>query len=352
MIDFTASQAQPSAQRARPLRQAVLVDPHQGCCVMRHDRHPGLDDRTAMAFVAETPGSTTQQTGHEAFDHRSAVPTGVGAVHLGRGAYVVQVRFVQDPKDVLRGRRQGEGSDGFRDAYGENPPRMQCLPQGGVIERQIARQRVDGQGGARPDPGDGRLHMGNQGLHISDITGMAHRQREGNDEASGWIGDHARLAAKRGGAVACAFAHGSNGGIVGVDNLAVGQRFALRQASRLVCDPVMRLKRGRELGVQLRPRLCRPLRRGPCRHAWAARANGSTGRPTSSNGVSVWRTSVTNTWLISRHWRPKRRIIFARSRWSCCAGACSAVPLVAHSSVMVVTPWRTFWGPYTAWPHH
>ena len=57
------------------------------------------------------------------------------------------------------------------------------------------------------------------------------------------------------------FANGRNGGIVGVDDLAVGQRLALREPAGLVCDPVMGLERGRELGVQTRPLVLRQLRR-------------------------------------------------------------------------------------------
>jgi hypothetical protein len=159
VIDFTASQAQPSAERAGPLRETIFVDAHQSGRVVRHNGHPRLDDRTAMALVGEAPCSTTQQAGNDAFDHRSAVPTRAGELHLGRGPYAVQVRLVQDPENVLRCRRRGEGSDGFGDPHGENPPRMQGLTQGGVMERQIASQRVDDWDGARPDLGDRLLHV-------------------------------------------------------------------------------------------------------------------------------------------------------------------------------------------------
>ena len=37
---------------------------------------------------------------------------------------------------------------------------------------------------------------------------------------------------------------------------------------------------------------------------------------------------------------------------SVCACSCSAAPLVAHSAVIDVMTWRTFFGPYTGWPHH
>jgi hypothetical protein len=148
---------------------------------------------------------------------------------------------------------------------------MQRLAQGGVIQRQIPGQRVDGRRGACPDPGHRLLHLVDQRLHISDIARIPHGQMQGKDKTSRWIGDDAGLAAKLGGAVAFALAHGRNRGIVRVDDLAVGQGLALRQAARLVCDPVMRRERGFQLGVQPRPPLCRQLRRavqarlgGPC----------------------------------------------------------------------------------------
>jgi hypothetical protein len=147
LINVTASQTQPSAELARPLRQAIVVDADQCRRVVRHDRHPRLDERPAMAFVGEVPYATTQQTGNEAFDHWSAVATRVGEVHLGWSPDVVQVRLVQAVEDVLRRRRRGKGIDGFRDAHGENPALVQRLTQGSVIERQITGQRVDGQGG-------------------------------------------------------------------------------------------------------------------------------------------------------------------------------------------------------------
>jgi hypothetical protein len=95
VIDLTASHAQPSAERARPLRETILVDAHQGRCVVRHTRHPRLDDGATMTFVREARGSTVQQAGNDTFDHGSAGPTRVGPAHLGRGPDGVQIRFVQ-----------------------------------------------------------------------------------------------------------------------------------------------------------------------------------------------------------------------------------------------------------------
>ena len=100
MIDFTASQAQPSAEFARPLRQTILVDTDQRCRIVGHDRHARLYNRAEMALVGEAPRSTAQQTGHDAFDDRSAVATRVGQVHRGRGPYSMQACFVQYPEDL------------------------------------------------------------------------------------------------------------------------------------------------------------------------------------------------------------------------------------------------------------
>ena len=109
-MDFSASQAQPTAECARPLRQAILVDADPGRRLVRHDSHPHLDDRAAMTFVSEVPCSTRQQAGNEAFDPGAAVATRGGQVHLGRGPYAMQVRLVQKPENVRRCRRGGRGS--------------------------------------------------------------------------------------------------------------------------------------------------------------------------------------------------------------------------------------------------
>ena len=259
LIDFTAPQPQPSAEHTCPLRETILVDADQGGRMVRHDGHARLHDGATMAFVREARRSTVQQTGHEAFDYRSAVPTGTRQVHLGGGSSVVQVRLVQDLEHVLRCRRRGEGIDSFWDPHGENPPLMQGLPQGDVIQRHIASQRVDGRGGARPDPGDRLRYFVDQGLHVTGSTRIPHGQRPGQDKASRRFGNNARLAAKLGGAITLPFADGRNRGIVRVDNFAVRQHFALRQPAGLVFDPLMGRESGGKLGVQARPLVLRQL---------------------------------------------------------------------------------------------
>src|SRR5207245_1816568 len=63
---------QPSAERAGPLRETILVDADQGGPVVRHHSHPCLDNRTPVTLVGEARRSTAQQAGHDAFHHGSA----------------------------------------------------------------------------------------------------------------------------------------------------------------------------------------------------------------------------------------------------------------------------------------
>src|SRR6266516_1139193 len=241
--------------------ETILVDADQGGRVVRHHRHPCLDNRTPVTLVGEARRSTAQQAGNDAFHHGSAVPTRVGEMHLCRGPDILHASLAQDPGDVLRQGRRGKGSDRPGDPHRENPPRMQGFTQGGVIERQIAGQRVDGRGGARPDSGDGLLHVGHQGLYITGITRIPQGQMQRKDEARRRLGNNARLAAELGGAVAFALADGGNGGIVGVDDLAVAQCLAVREPAGLRFDPVMGFKGGCKLGVQTCPLILRQLRR-------------------------------------------------------------------------------------------
>jgi hypothetical protein len=233
------------------------VDADQRCRIVRHDGHPCWYDRATMTFVGDAGSSTAPQAGNEAFHHRSAIATRVSEIHLAGGPCLRQAVLVQKTPDVLRRGRRGERLDRCWDPYGENPLLVQHLTQGGSMERPIAGQRVDGGGGACRDPGDGVLHIVNQGLHRTGITGFPHGPMPGEDEASGWLGDNPWLAAELGGAIAFAFANGRNGGVVGVDDFAVGQRFALRESTGLGGDLLMRLDGCRKLDVQARPLILR-----------------------------------------------------------------------------------------------
>src|SRR6266850_8318017 len=260
-IDIMTLQTQQSAELLRPFRQAVLVDAPQGRGVVCHDRHPHLHDRPTMTFVGDPRCATVQEAGNDTFDHRAAVATSTGELHLVRGALMVQAGFVQNPEDLLLGGCRGEGLDRLRNAYGEDSPAMQCRAQRGVIESQIARQRVDGRGGPTRDLGYSDLHFVNQGQHRAGITGVTHGQMQGKDEAGGWFGNNPGLAAKLGGAVALAFANGGNRGIVGIDNFTLGQGFAVGEPTGLGGDLVMGCEGSFELGVQALPLALSQLRR-------------------------------------------------------------------------------------------
>lgn len=247
------------------------MDADQRRRVVGHNGHPHVDDRATMTFIGDASGSTAQQAGHDALDHGSAVATRVGEVHLTRGPYSRQASLAQEPQDVLRCGRRGEGRGRCWDPDGKNPLLVQGLTQRGIIERSIAGQRVEGGSGVRRAPTDCLLHVVDQGLHVADVTGVSHGQMQAKDEARRWLGNHAGFAAKLGGAVALPFANGRNGRIVHVDNFAVGQRLALREPAGLVCNSVMRLDRGGELGIQACPLLLRQRRcpmqtllGGPC----------------------------------------------------------------------------------------
>jgi hypothetical protein len=118
------------------------------------------------------------------------------------------------------------------------------------MQRQIARERVNGQGGAPLNPGDRFRHFVHQGLHVTGVAGIPHGQGQGKHDAGRWVDEHPGCAAKLGGAVTLPLAHGGDGRIIGIDDFAMAQGLALGQASRWVGDPVMRIQSGRELDIQ------------------------------------------------------------------------------------------------------
>jgi hypothetical protein len=122
LIDFTASQPQPTAEFAWPLRETIFMNAHQRSRIVGHNRHARWHDRTPMAFVGEVRSAATQQAGNDTFDHRSAVAIGVGEVHLGSSPDAVQVRLIQAPEDSLRCGRRGSGSM----VFGIPTVRMPC----------------------------------------------------------------------------------------------------------------------------------------------------------------------------------------------------------------------------------
>src|SRR4051812_37956687 len=214
-------QTQQTAELVRACGQAVLVDTYQRGRVVSYDGHPRVYDGSAMAPVADPRGTPAQQARNDTFDYWAAIASGAGELYVARGARTLQARFVQHPPDVFGGWGRGERCDRVRDAYGENPPGVQGLPQGGIVQGQIPSQGVDGQGGTAGGPAQGGLHFIEQGHHIAGITGIPDRQRKGEDEARGGLGDNPGLTTELCGAVALAFANGGDRGIVGIDNFAL-----------------------------------------------------------------------------------------------------------------------------------
>jgi hypothetical protein len=74
------------------------------------------------------------------------------------------------------------------------------------------------------------LYPVKQGQHIARVTGIARGHLVGKDKARRGLRQDAGLAAKLRRAIAFAFDDGGNGGVIGIDDFAVGQFFALRQA--------------------------------------------------------------------------------------------------------------------------
>jgi hypothetical protein len=105
---------------------------------------------------------------------------------------------------------------------------MQYCSQGGIIECQIASQRADGGSGEGRHSRNRLLHVGDQGLHIAAVTGIAHGKMQAKDKAHGGLGDRPGFAAKLGGAMTLPFANGRNRGIVRVDDRAMGQGLVLQ----------------------------------------------------------------------------------------------------------------------------
>ena len=75
-------EAQQSAEFLRPFRQTVVLNSYQGGGIVCHHRHAHLEFSPMMALVGDLPDTATQQTLNKALDHRSAVATGTGHMHL------------------------------------------------------------------------------------------------------------------------------------------------------------------------------------------------------------------------------------------------------------------------------
>jgi hypothetical protein len=239
-MDMMALQSQPSAEFLRPCRQGMLLDADQRRRVGRHDRHARVHDRAAVAFGGDARGAATQQTRHEAFDHRPAVATSARDVHLVRRTLSVQTRLVQDAAHVLLTWHWRERRDGAWDTHRADAAGVERLAPRRLMERQIAGQRMDGQRAPSRDSRKGLLDAVEQGPHRAEIIRVAHGQLQGNAEAGGHLSEHARFAAKRRRTVPLACADGGQSAIIGMDDCAMRQRRAMGQTSRWFGKPLLR----------------------------------------------------------------------------------------------------------------
>lgn len=107
------------------------------------------------------------------------------------------------------------------------------------------------------DEVDGLLHLVEQGPHITRITWIALGDAIGEHETRSRLGQNPGFATKLGRTIAFAFDNGGNGGIIGIDDFALVQLFALGQALRLFDDLTMRITGRLQVAKQaLALRLC------------------------------------------------------------------------------------------------
>ena len=116
---------------------------------------------------------------------------------------------------------------------------MQGLAQLGVIDPQITTKGDDPQAFGGDDKVNGVLDLVEHGQHIARVTWIARGHPIGKDKAGRGLRHDAGLAAKLRGAVALAFEDGGNGGVIGIDDFALGKFFALGEALRLCGDVPM-----------------------------------------------------------------------------------------------------------------
>ena len=194
-----------------------------------------------MTFVSNVCCPLTEQVLNKTFDHWPAVATRAGEMNPVRGALSVLTWLIEDPADLDLGGRRREGFYHPWDAHCQNPTAMQRCTQRRVIKGQIASQRMDGRFASRRDLRTSVLHFVDQGQHIAGIRGISYREMHGEGEARGYLGDHTGFFAKLRGTVALAFENRRNGDIIGIDDFAMGQRRAMREASGLFFNPLMAL---------------------------------------------------------------------------------------------------------------
>jgi hypothetical protein len=137
-----------------------------------------------------------------------------------------------------------------RHADGEHATRVEGVAQLRVIDSKITAQRVDMYTLGARHAVQGLLDLIKQGEPRARITRIALRDAVGKDKTRGGFGDDTGLASELGRTIAFALDNGRDGGIIGLDDFVLAERFALGQALRLLGDVPMGLARGGEVAQQ------------------------------------------------------------------------------------------------------
>ncbi len=135
---------------------------------------------------------------------------------------------------------------------------MQSLAQLGVIDPQIPTKGDDPQAFGGDDKVNGVLDLVEHGQHIARVTWIARGHPIGKDKAGRGLRHNAGLAAKLRGAVALTFEDGGNGGVISIDDFALGKFFALGEALRLCGDVPMGGTGGIQIAQQTLALGCTP----------------------------------------------------------------------------------------------
>ncbi len=168
--------------------------------------------------------------------------------------------------DILRTGVRFDGLDTLGDANRQHAALMERLTQPWVMEAQITRHRVDRAPWSCLDALGGPLDLVEQGQHRAGIARIALGHTVGKEETRGRFRDDTGLSAKLRRAIAFAFDHGSNRGIVGIDQCKVVELLAWGEPRGLPADVRMGAHRRaqltgktRALGLTQRLWLCKTL---------------------------------------------------------------------------------------------
>jgi hypothetical protein len=93
-----------------------------------------LHHSTVRTFVANLASTTCQQRGDVTFHYRATIPTGTSQLHLVWGPFPAQTRFVEQVPNVCGAWLGVDGLHRLGDPDTENPPVVERLAQGRVID--------------------------------------------------------------------------------------------------------------------------------------------------------------------------------------------------------------------------